>query len=151
MIIKIFSGNFYLNEKYKDHKHYHNGDSGIDLYFPQTVTVEPGETKLIDLEIVTEPDRSFYLLPRSSIVKTPLRMSNSIGLIDKMYRGNIKVCVDNIKSYPYTIEKGDRLFQIVAPTLNPIFTMIESGLGKESGTGSETNTRNEGGFGSTGK
>ena len=32
---------------------------------------------------------SYYLYPRSSISKTPLRMSNSTGIIDAGYRGEI--------------------------------------------------------------
>ena len=35
-------------------------------------------------------------MPRSSISKTPLRMSNSVGLIDGGYRGEIMASVDNI-------------------------------------------------------
>jgi dUTP pyrophosphatase len=36
----------------------------------------------------------FYMLlyPRSSIIKTNLVLSNSVGVIDSGYRGNIKVC-----------------------------------------------------------
>ena len=39
---------------------------------------------------------SFLLLPRSSISKTPLRLSNSVGLIDAGYRGELQAPVDNI-------------------------------------------------------
>ena len=52
-------------------------------------------------------------MPRSSISKTPLRLANSIGLIDGGYRGEIMACCDNIKDYEYTIEKGQRLFQLL--------------------------------------
>ena len=39
-------------------------------------------------------------------------MAKSIGIIDKGYRGNIMAKVDNIKTEPFTIKKGTRLFQI---------------------------------------
>ena len=39
---------------------------------------------------------SYMLVPRSSISKTPLRMANSIGIIDAGYRGEIMAAVDNI-------------------------------------------------------
>ena len=45
---------------------------------------------------------------RSSISKTPLRMSNSIGLIDGGYRGELKVYVDNISDDPFELKKGNR-------------------------------------------
>ena len=65
-------------------------NSGIDLFTPETITVQPGETVKINLQIKcealhdTDENRnvSYYLYPRSSIVKTPLRMSNSVGIID---------------------------------------------------------------------
>ena len=82
-------------------------------------------------------------MPRSSIVKTPLRLCNSIGLIDAGYRGEIMAVVDNIKSELYTVEKGQRLFQLVAMDGSPINFQLVDEL-------TET-TRGEDGFGSTGK
>lgn len=37
---------------------------------------------------------AYYLYPRSSISKTPLRMANSVGIIDSGYRGSIMAKVD---------------------------------------------------------
>jgi dUTP pyrophosphatase len=133
---------------YTNHHTYHEGDSGFDLFFPEDITVLPGEQKIIDLQIKIRAQHnnkmsSFLLIPRSSISKTPLRMSNSVGLIDKLYRGPILVCIDNIKNYPYNITKGDRLFQIVSPDLSPITTSIVYDL--------DNTSRGEGGLGSTGK
>ena len=85
----------------------------------------------------------YYLMPRSSIVKTPLRLANSVGLIDSSYRGTIRAVVDNIKMTDYVVEKGSRLFQIVAHDGKPITHEFVNEL-------SETQ-RGDGGFGSTGK
>ena len=105
----------------------------------------PGETKIIKLGISCEPadGKPYYLFPRSSISKTPLRLSNSIGLIDGGYRGEIIAAVDNIKEEDCTVEPGQRLFQLVAMDGSPIQVEIVDEL-------SET-TRGSGGFGSTGK
>ena len=105
----------------------------------------PGETKTIKLGINCAPSdgKAYYLLPRSSISKTPLRMANSIGLIDGGYRGEIMAVCDNIKNDSYKIEKGQRLFQIVAFDNSPIYYKLTDKL-------SDT-TRGIGGFGSTGK
>ena len=59
------------------------------------------------------------------ISKTPLRMSNSIGLIDGGYRGEIMAYCDNIKDFEYTINKGERLFQLVAVDNSP-YTLATS-------------------------
>jgi len=95
----------------------------------------------------------YYLYPRSSIVKTPFRMANSVGIIDAGYRGEIMAVVDNIDSVhndmKTCIEKHmppmSRIFQICAPSLEPFFVRIvehESELGMTE--------RGSGGFGSTG-
>ena len=127
---------------YKNHTTFHKGDSGLDLFCPEDIEIKPNETATIRFGISCEANRSYWLIPRSSISKTPLRMANSIGLIDVGYRGEIMAKVDNIKTDTFTIKKGTRLFQIASPTLDEINFTIVSEL-------SET-TRGEGGFGSTG-
>ena len=131
-------------ECYRNHGHFHDGDAGLDLYVLDNIQFEPGETKAIKLGISCESEdgKAYYLFPRSSISKTPLRMANSIGLIDGGYRGEIMAMCDNIKSEVYTAEKGQRLFQLVATDSSPIhFELVEE---------LEMTTRGTGGFGSTG-
>lgn len=130
---------FYLN-----HGHFHKGDAGLDLYVLQDDTFKAGETKKIKLGISCENQdgKGYFLFPRSSISKTPLRMANSIGLIDAGYRGEIMAVCDNIKEYDFSIKKGDRLFQLVSSDLSDIEFTIVNEL-------SDT-TRGAGGFGSTG-
>ena len=97
----------------------------------------------------------FYMYPRSSISKTPLRLANSVGIIDSGYRGSLIGAFDCFQqdfgkeSEPwdseYTVKKYDRLVQICAPTLVPIYVVIMNDM-------DATNTsRGDGGFGSTGK
>ena len=109
-------------EFYRNHGHFHDGDAGLDLYVLEDIHFQPGETKAIKLGISCEPEDgiAYYLFPRSSISKTPLRMANSIGLIDGGYRGEIMAMCDNIKTEGYTAEKGQRLFQLVATDSSPI-------------------------------
>jgi len=130
---------------YKNHGHFHDGDAGLDLYVLEDIEFKPGETKLIKLGISCEPLNgvAYFLFPRSSISKTPLRLSNSIGLIDAGYRGEIMASCDNIKEMDYIAKKGDRLFQLVAANCSAISYDIVDEL-------TET-TRGTGGFGSTGK
>ena len=146
MNLRVFVENQDIRELYNNHSTYHEGDSGLDLFFPEEVNISPRETKLINLHIKCEAlvgDRnvSYYLYPRSSISKTPLRMSNSVGIIDAGYRGNLMVSLDNISDETFLIEKGQRLFQICSPTLDSITMELTDRLSDTS--------RGEGGFGST--
>ena len=103
----------------------HKDDAGFDLYFPTKQTIHSGQTTLLKFDIACEMrddylPTSYMLVPRSSISKTPLRMANSIGIIDAGYRGEIMAAVDNISDEDYTIKVGQRLFQICSPVLAPV-------------------------------
>ncbi|NQT62462.1 MAG: dUTP diphosphatase [Candidatus Marinimicrobia bacterium] len=144
MHIKIRPHNDASRRQYEQHGHYHAGDAGLDLFIMEDQIIRSGETSPLKLQISCETGsgQPYYLMPRSSISKTPLRMSNSIGLIDGGYRGEIIGMVDNIKTEDYQVSAGDRLFQLVAMDGSPItFELVESLT--------ET-TRGSGGFGSTG-
>ena len=118
---------------------------GLDLFIIEKQTIKAGETARIKLGISCEnmDNMPYLLMPRSSISKTPLRLCNSIGLIDAGCRGEIMAAVDNVKREEYEIEKGQRLFQLVAMDGGPIYFELVEEL-------SQTN-RGTGGFGSTGK
>jgi dUTP pyrophosphatase len=134
---------------YKEHTSAYEGDSGIDLFFPETVSIPSSYTStIIGLDIscrMLDEDGnevSYWLLPRSSIAKTTLRMSNSVGLIDASYRGEIKVPVDNLGP-DKEIMHGDRLFQIAAPNLAQVRVKLVAHL--------DDTERGSQGFGSSGK
>ena len=132
-------------EYYNNHNHFHEGDAGLDLYVLEDQTFKASETAKIKLGISCESidGKGYFLFPRSSISKTPPRLSNSIGLIDGGYRGEIMAPCDNIKDYEYEVEKGQRLFQLVAADCSSISYVIADKLTDTS--------RGSGGFGSTGK
>jgi dUTP pyrophosphatase len=141
--IKTFSED--IHSMYNDHRHFHQGDAGLDLFIIKDKIIESGVTDRIHLGISCEnlEQKPYLLMARSSISKTPLRLSNSVGLIDAGYRGEIMAAVDNIKDYSYTVEKGQRLFQLVSMSGEAIhFTLVD----RLSDT-----SRGDGGFGSTGK
>lgn len=120
-------------------------DSGFDLYLPADIVV-PANARgfTIDLQIACEPigNHGYWLLVRSSISKTPLRLANSVGLIDQGYRGHLKVKLDNLSDQSVTLQKGRRLFQLAMPDLRP-FKLREVDV-------LSTSVRGSGGFGSTG-
>lgn len=87
---------------YYEYKQKNPGDSGIDIVFPNKISLFPGQTRIIDTGIRAISNSSFLLVPRSSISKTPLRQSNSPAIIDKGYRGKIKVAIEC--NYPSLFE-----------------------------------------------
>ena len=90
-----------VKDYYQNWKTNHEGDSGVDLPFPNQRWILPTETQLIDLGIkvmlTDDKDKptTCLLVPRSSIYKTPLLQVNSIGIIDGGYRGPIMVPIYN--------------------------------------------------------
>jgi dUTP pyrophosphatase len=97
----------------------------------------------------------FYMYTRSSTgSSTPLRLANSVGIIDAGYRGELMGCFDNLNTqYDYQVELYQRLLQICSPNLTyPIYPVMVSSLEElDTLLGDGTNDRGSGGFGSTGK
>lgn len=129
-------------------------DAGFDLFSPKHTLCNTKQIKLdlnikLSAEIITDTwkkhNTGYYLYPRSSIVKTPLRLANNVGIIDSGYRNNIMAVFDN-SDLEYNIEKYTRLLQICGPNLCPIYVVL---VDDENELGEKT-IRGEGGFGSTG-
>jgi len=93
----------------------------------------------------------YYLYPRSSTgSKTPLRLSNSVGIIDSGYRGNLIACFDNHGTNDYQVVCGDRLVQVCSPNITyPTLINIVTTT-KKLELQNSINRRLKGGFGSTG-
>lgn len=131
-----------------------NTDSGVDLPIVKNYDIEYGSKESFNFGIKCEMRDSegntvpYYLYPRSSISKTPLTLANSVGIIDKDYRGNLQakiIChklLENELEDSYRVDIGHRLFQICSRDLSPIQVRLVDSL-------TETE-RGEGGFGSTG-
>lgn len=159
----IYTTNNELKEQYIQHIKNHNDkmisssypDAGFDLLTPNEYLLNnDSDTFLLDTEVVcymvsyTNKNLSYYLYPRSSIIKYPLRLANSVGIIDSGYRGNIKACFD-IKSNkliePIVLNKYSRLVQICSPTLKPLIVTLIDNV-----ENMDITERNDGGFGSSG-
>ncbi|MDC0594072.1 hypothetical protein OAO84_01605, partial [Candidatus Marinimicrobia bacterium] len=69
---------------YENHSHFHSGDAGLDLFVVDDQVIPGNSTQPIHLQVACEnlDNKAYYLFPRSSISKTPIRLANSIGLID---------------------------------------------------------------------
>lgn len=158
----IYTNNDKLRNSYVPHIINHNKqvkteypNAGFDLLSPTEITIS-GTKFVLDTEITCcmkshdNKHLSYYLYSRSSIIKTPFRLANSVGIIDSGYRGNIKSCFDVIigekyEIYKYEVEQYSRLVQLCSPTLKPLIIKIVDNL-EDLGL----SDRGTGGFGSTG-
>ena len=98
-------------------------DAGFDLVSPATSAEAGTVTKISQqcsaavYDVVRGTFRAYWMLPRSSLSKTPLRLANSVGLIDAGYRGTLLAAVD--AKAPHVVEAKTRLFLIEAAHLLP--------------------------------
>jgi dUTP pyrophosphatase len=175
MHLKLFVSNNddELKQRYQNAAALHNAkvmdpnnhflDAGFDLFVPFSYTYSDmnnnNNSNLLKVDhqvqccaqMYTDTSKVFYtgyyMDPRSSISKTSYRLANSRGIIDSGYRGNLIGMLDIIKQPQTEIQKFDRLLQICAPALEPIYVEIVDSL---SQLGEET-ARGTGGIGSSGR
>lgn len=124
----------------------HVGDAGSDLYAVEGARLEPGARAKVPTGIaVAIPEgHAGLVLPRSGLAhKHGITLTNTPGLIDSGYRGELQVLMLNTdRQETYEVQPGERIAQLVLVTFAaPAWT--------EVGEFEET-ARGEGGFGSSG-
>ena len=127
-------------------RHSTPGDAGLDLRAAIDATVKPGERVMVPTGVaVAIPDgHAGLVLPRSGLATTRgLTLSNSPGLIDAGYRGEVICSVVNLdRDEAVEIRTGDRIAQLVIVAI-PVVSPVWADDLPQTGRG-------EGGFGSTG-
>ena len=118
-------------------------DAGLDLRAVERVVLEPGVAQAVPTGIAIElpPGHEAQVRPRSGMaLKHSLTVN--FGTIDPGYRGEIRVVMFNLGRASYTVEKGDRIAQLVVARYEAI-EWEEAALGDSA--------RGTGGFGSSGR
>lgn len=119
--------------------------AGADLYADEALILLPGETRLVHTGLSMEIPEGYggFIFARSGLAtKHGLAPANKVGVVDADYRGEIMVALLNHSSETQTVEKGERVAQmVIMPFLAAEYI--------ESDTLSDTQ-RGQGGFGSTG-
>ena len=122
-----------------------DGDAGMDLVITSIIARSEGDITY-GFGIALEIPYGFVglVFPRSSIRKTDLSLTNSVGVIDSGYRGELQTTFRKHKGVASTkYEVGDRIAQImIIPHPEVEFNEVNELSNTERG---------EGGFGSTGK
>src|SRR5580693_9250694 len=118
-------------------------DAAMDLRALERVVLTPGAAQAVPTGIAIELPRGHeaQVRPRSGMA---LKHSVTVnfGTIDPGYRGEIRVIMFNLGREDYTVEKGDRIAQLIRSKYEAV-DWGESELGDSAG--------GAGGFGSSGR
>jgi len=121
--------------------------SGVDLFSAEEheISMKPNEIKLISTGIKIDIPDGYegQVRPRSGLaVKHGITVLNSPGTIDSDYRGIVKVILINLGGKEFSIQRGDRIAQLVIQKIYfPNFKVVQS---------LNNTKRGEGGFGHSG-
>ncbi|KCZ53602.1 deoxyuridine 5'-triphosphate nucleotidohydrolase [Hyphomonas beringensis] len=126
------------------------GSAGMDVRAAVTeedpIMLQPGERAMIPtgLSVAIPQGYEIQVRPRSGLAaKHGLTCLNTPGTIDSDYRGEIKVILINLGQEAFTIQRGERIAQLVlAPVTQLAWEEVES---------LDETERGAGGFGSTGR
>ena len=124
-----------------------SGSSGMDMRaaVKESIEIGGGEGAVIPTGLKMEIPIGFegQVRTRSGLAASHgLTVLNSPGTIDADYRGEVKVILMNLGSETVTIDRGDRIAQLViAPVTRVVIEEVEE---------VDETARGEGGLGSTG-
>ncbi len=121
--------------------------SGMDICAAVTepLPLAPGDITLVPtgIAIALPEGHEAQIRPRSGLaVRHGIGIINSPGTIDADYRGEIRIALINLGPKPFTIERGDRIAQMVIQPVSHVRIDIVDDL--------DETERNSGGFGHTG-
>lgn len=119
------------------------GDAGLDL--TATYVEIKGDNIIYGCGLAIEIPKGYVglLFPRSSNAKKDLLLTNSVGVIDSGYRGEVTAVFKKIKYFAEAYKVGERFAQLV------ILPYPEIEL--EEAEELSVTERGTGGYGSTGK
>ena len=123
-----------------------DGSAAVDLRAAEALIIEAGARAVVPTGVHIAPegrDVVAIVAARSGLaIKHGISLSNAIGVIDSDYRGEVCVGLINLSDKPFSIERGDRIAQLMfMPVLHAEFIAAKT---------LDQTERGEGGFGSTG-
>lgn len=88
--------------------------AGFDLYANQEVVIPGRSVKTIGTGLAFEVSKEYFIeiAERSGFsINTPL--SKKAGIIDPDYRGEVKIVMQNVSDFPFTVRKGEKIAQAI--------------------------------------
>jgi len=121
--------------------------AGMDVAAAVTdkIVLQPGEIKLIPTGFGVAIPEGFEIQvrPRSGLaVKHGISIINAPGTIDADYRGEVKIGLINLGQKPFTVNRGDRIAQMILAPVCQVKWQLTDSL--------DETERGSGGFGHTG-
>jgi dUTP pyrophosphatase len=110
------------------------------------LTLAPGEIRLVGTGLAMELPEGVecQVRPRSGLaLRHGITLPNSPATIDPDYRGELRIILQNLGSEPFTLERGERVAQLVFARFEAPRIAVVERVGETA--------RGEGGFGSTGR
>jgi dUTP pyrophosphatase len=125
----------------------HADDAGYDLHAREQVELAPGGGRALvptGLAVAIPSGYAGFVLPRSGLaLRSGVTCLNTPGLIDPLYRGELKVLLVNTDPVEsYTVQRGDRIAQLVVQKVELVEWLEVDEL--------DVTERDSFGFGSTG-
>lgn len=124
----------------------HEGDAGLDLTASADVRLAPGERTAVPTGLrIAVPDGWVGLVhPRSGLARRHgVTVANAPGTIDAGYRGELQVLLINLGDETVTLERGDRIAQLLLQRVGRASVVAVDDL--------DASDRGAGGFGSSGR
>lgn len=121
----------------------HETDAGLDLYATEKQIVPARESAVFDTGVhIQLPENTVGMLKSKSGLNVNHGLTSE-GVIDVGYTGSITIKLYNNSGMDYTVERGDKISQLV------ILPIVVQSL--EVAASLEETERGNGGFGSTGR
>ena len=123
----------------------HSAGMDICAAVQASLVLHPGERTLVPTGFAMALPLGYeaQIRPRSGLaVGHGITILNAPGTIDSDYRGEVKIALIHLGEKPYTIERGERIAQMVIQKVSQVTVDIVDTL--------DETRRNHGGFGSTG-
>jgi dUTP pyrophosphatase len=128
-------------------RHQHDHDAGVDLHARERAVLAAGGGRALvptGIAVAIPPGYAGFVLPRSGLaLRHGVTTLNAPGLIDSQYRGELKcLLVNTDPTRTYTVERGDRIAQLVVQAVETVDWVEVPDL--------DSTSRDTFGFGSTG-
>lgn len=123
-----------------------DGAAGMDLAAAATVILAPGARALVPTGFAIEipPGYEGQVRPRSGLAaKHGITVANAPGTIDSDFRGEVQVILVNLSRESFTIERKERIAQLVIAPVVRAQVEVADAL--------SSTARGENGFGSSGR
>ena len=119
----------------------HNGDAGVDLYARENASIAAKGGRVLmptGLAIAIPLGFAGFVVPRSGLaLKHGITLVNTPGIIDSVYRGELKVVMINTDpTVDYLITRGDRIAQLLIQRIETIdWNVVDNLDGEDRGGG----------------